>query len=306
MVGTELAFEWRHAFPHKRSPLGVRLGRAPAEAARRARAGAANCRAAGNAPVPWRAGALRSPRRRHRNHAAAALRSLPAANARVFWCTGYAPNTRYLKDARTDAALAAALDSDGFVRTRPTQQVDVPGFGRVFVGGDICEATRFGNGERMAAYAHVHAYAIVENILNAAGCRGEEGMAAPLKGAAIEPKELDGLFCTLGPGTADGHFPPQCLMTGSAEAVKPFFDAATTEGPTPWLELGGGKADGLKFGMFSDIFSGALREGELDWWDQFDGARMYTTCHRLNESNEDYLPQVHPQPCLSHAGQASQ
>ena len=63
-------------------------------------------------------------------------------------------------------------------------------------------------------HAHVHAYAIVENILNAAGCRGEEGMAAPLKGAAIEPKELDGLFCTLGPGTADGHFPPQCRPPG--------------------------------------------------------------------------------------------
>ena len=272
VVGTELAFEWRHAFPHKPlhwvSASDALLPRLPGAHAL-------------VQPIAEQQGmhlylgerGLSAPP--GEDIATTRGTTLPAANARVFWCTGYAPNTRYLKDARTDAALAAALDSDGFVRTRPTQQVDVPGFGRVFVGGDICEATRFGNGERMAAYAHVHAYAIVENILNAAGCRGEEGMAAPLKGAAIEPKELDGLFCTLGPGTADGHFPPQCLMTGSAEAVKPFFDAATTEGPTPWLELGGGKADGLKFGMFSDIFSGALREGELDWWDQFDGARMY-------------------------------
>ena len=42
-------------------------------------------------------------------------KKLGPAGARTYWCTGYKPNTEYIKDARSDSAIAQSLDAGGYV-----------------------------------------------------------------------------------------------------------------------------------------------------------------------------------------------
>ena len=92
--------------------------------------------------------------------------------AKTYWCTGYSPNNDYILDPRTDPDIAKCLDAQGFVTVDKCQRLDVTkGLGHIFAGGDIASANAHPHGERTGASAWMHAGAVIENILLAAGMR---------------------------------------------------------------------------------------------------------------------------------------
>jgi len=100
--------------------------------------------------------------------------------ARAYWCTGYRANNSFMKDPRTAVSVASCLDGEGFINAGPTHQLAHAALSHVFAGGDICCRARFGGGERMAAYAHMHALVICENIERLVGT-----LDGPLQAAHI-------------------------------------------------------------------------------------------------------------------------
>jgi len=85
--------------------------------------------------------------------------TIPSAGTRVYWATGYVPNTRHF---RASKELASSLDEGGFIKLEPTLQV--VGAPRIFAGGDCVESKMFSKGERMAHYAALHAKTIVRQL----------------------------------------------------------------------------------------------------------------------------------------------
>ena len=79
---------------------------------------------------------------------------------KVYWCTGYSPNTQHFKAGSGE--FASCLDSRGFVRVNDHLQLDAAD--NVFCGGDCLSDNRFANGERNAHYAGLHAVCIAKNI----------------------------------------------------------------------------------------------------------------------------------------------
>ncbi len=77
---------------------------------------------------------------------------------RVYWCTGYTPNTAHVKAG----PFASQLDDSGFCKA--DEYLRIPGTENIFVGGDCLEAQYFVNRERTSHYAALHAIAIATNI----------------------------------------------------------------------------------------------------------------------------------------------
>jgi len=77
--------------------------------------------------------------------------TIKAEGTRVYWATGYIPNTQHIKASKE---LTSSLDERGFIKLEPTMQV--VGAPRIFSGGDCVEAKFFSNGERMALFADLH------------------------------------------------------------------------------------------------------------------------------------------------------
>ena len=197
--------------------------------------------------------------------------------ARAYWCTGYRANNGFMKDPRTAASVASCLDDEGFINAGPTHQL--PALSNVFAGGDICCRDRFGGGERMAAYTHVHAMVICENIERLVGTldgplqaarigiakKGEDGAASTdNEGVLISLGKTDTLIYHRNP-IARGFFP-------NPEEMEAKF-GPIDEAPNGWLELG--DLSWIKFGMGVDLMADTFRDGKDEWWAQFDGGRMY-------------------------------
>jgi NADH dehydrogenase FAD-containing subunit len=117
--------------------------------------------------------------------------------AKVYWCTGYKPNNDYILGPLTDPDIASCLDRSGFVVVDKCQRLDVKrGLGHIFAGGDLASANAHADGERTAMSAWLHAGAILENIVLAAGKR--EGN---LKMAMLGLNAGTDLIVTIGPNT---------------------------------------------------------------------------------------------------------
>ena len=108
------------------------------------------------------------------------------------------------------------LDDEGFINAGPTHQLSHPSLSHVFAGGDArVRRDRFGGGERMAAYTHVHAMVICENIERLVGTldgplqaarigiakKGEDGAAAKTdnEGVLISLGKTDTLIFSKNP-----------------------------------------------------------------------------------------------------------
>lgn len=85
--------------------------------------------------------------------------TIQAEGTRVYWATGYIPNTHHI---RASKELASCLDEGGFIKVDPTLQV--VGAPRIFAGGDCVESKMFCYGERMALFAELHANLCVRQL----------------------------------------------------------------------------------------------------------------------------------------------
>ena len=159
---------------------------------------------------------------------------------------------------------ASAMDAKNFVRTRPTQQIDVDGesCAHIFAGGDICSVDRFPGGERLAGVACRHMMCIAENIERMSGVS-----AGPLRGVVTDGSTLEFVEVSLGKEVG--------MLHGNVPALADFFptkdEIEKERGPigpdNPWMEVGPA-ALALKFG-FSNYMEAALRRGEDGWLAMF-------------------------------------
>ena len=197
--------------------------------------------------------------------------------ARAYWCTGYRANNFFMKDARTAASVASCLDDEGFINAGPTHQLSHPALSHVFAGGDICCRDRFAGGERMAAYTHVHAMVICENIERLVGT-----LSGPLQAArlGIPKKGADG--ATDNEGVLISLGKTDTLIFSKNPLMRAFYPnpeemeekhGPIDEAPNGWIQLGDLSA--IKFGMGVDLLADTFREGKDEWWAGFDGPRMY-------------------------------
>ena len=197
--------------------------------------------------------------------------------ARAYWCTGYRANNFFMKDARTAASVASCLDDEGFINAGPTHQLSHPALSHVFAGGDICCRDRFAGGERMAAYTHVHAMVICENIERLVGTLSGPLQAARLgipKKGADGATDNEGVLISLGK-TDTLIFSKNPLMRAfypNPEEMEEKY-GPIDEAPNGWIQLGDLSA--IKFGMGVDLLADTFREGKDEWWAGFDGPRMY-------------------------------
>ena len=186
-----------------------------------------------------------------------------------------------MKDPRTAASVASCLDDEGFINTGPTHQLAHPALSRVFAGGDICTKERFGGGERMAGFAHAHAFLICENIERLTGTKSGPLQAAHI-GVPIENKGVDGAAKTANEMVLISLGKTDTLLYSKLAMAVPFFQTPDAmeekygkidEAPNGWVERGDLSA--FKFAGWHDMFFGALGEGRDEWWAQFDAPRLY-------------------------------
>ena len=186
--------------------------------------------------------------------------------SRTYWATGYAPNTNYLADPRTDAAIKGQLDVGGFVRVRRSQQLQGEGFEHIFAGGDLCYSDAFSHGERTAGMACEHGHAIAQNILLLAGRR--EGK---LKQVTLnENPGLNALAVSLGKDTGLMYAtdPKLASFFGDQEGLKAAHGELDQAGKAGWKELSP-SVNYLKFDMYPNGFKKMLMEDDMTIWDQF-------------------------------------
>ena len=106
---------------------------------------------------------------------------------KVIWCTGYVPNTSYLREQSSDKVFGEALDAQGFVKVNSACLVQ--GCENVFALGDMLSAEspaslfatispdgEFVRAERTAAAALFHALPVVTNVKRLAQGKGEGGL----------------------------------------------------------------------------------------------------------------------------------
>ena len=91
--------------------------------------------------------------------------------------------------------MADCLDAEGYLKIKDTNQLQHPELSHIFAGGDICYKDAFTAGERTAAAAGGHAFAIVKNIQIMAGTR--EGPKLKKALAKVTPG-LEVLMVSLG------------------------------------------------------------------------------------------------------------
>jgi NADH dehydrogenase FAD-containing subunit len=201
--------------------------------------------------------------------------------ARAYWCTGYRANNSFMKDPRTAASVASCLDDEGFINTGPTHQLAHPALSHVFAGGDICTKEKFGGGERMAGFAHAHAFLICENIERLTGTKSGPLQAAHI-GVPIENKGVDGAAKTANELVLISLGKTDTLLYSKVAYAVPFYQTPDAmeekygkidEAPDGWVERGDLSA--FKFAGWHDMFFGALGEGRDEWWAQFDAPRLY-------------------------------
>ena len=179
-----------------------------------------------------------------------------------------------MKDPRTAASVASCLDDEGFINAGPTLQL--PALSNVLAGGDICTKARFGGGERMAGYAHGHAFLICENIERLAGTKSGPLQAMHIGIPTGKEGETDNEYVFISLGKTD------TLFYAKWDILRPYFQTPDAmeekygpmgEAPNGWLELG--DLNPLKYQGWNDMFIGALGEGRDEWWTGFDAPRMY-------------------------------
>ena len=188
--------------------------------------------------------------------------------ARVFWATGYTPNSGYFHDPRTDRAIAERLDKGGFVQVTKTMQLNDSDLSHIFAGGDICERSAFTAGERTAAAASGHAFTIVKNICSMAGAR-DIGMKRP---SINTTAGLEGLVVSLGNKRG--------LVFATDPTLEPFFADAEKHkaergplaeaGPNGWIEVSTA-CEHVKFEMVPEGYKKMLVEGDMALIDMFYG-----------------------------------
>ena len=182
------------------------------------------------------------------------------------WATGYAPNTSYLKDPRTDSAITSLLDAGGYVRVLRSFQLPGEGLEHIFAGGDMCSADNFSHGERTSAIAAEHAMAITQNVLLLAGRR--EGKLKKVK--LNEHPGLGALAVSLGnkTGLLYATDPALASFFGDAEALRAEFGEMSEAGKAGWKELTP-NVEYLKFTMGPEGLKKHLVEDDIAMMEQF-------------------------------------
>ena len=182
------------------------------------------------------------------------------AGARTYWCTGYKPNTEYLKDDRSDSAVAACLDGNGFVIVDKAMRLDPSnGLGHIFAGGDLVFADRHSYGERTAAMAWIHAGVIIDNIRHAAGQREGENLKMPAVNFYA------GTDVAVSLGTNDGFMyatnPAFEMFFQDKEGLRAKHGEIVDSGVAGWQEVTKGTANdmgSINWTMFHMIPEGAF------------------------------------------------
>ena len=189
--------------------------------------------------------------------------------ARVFWATGYTPNNSYIKDSRTDKRVADCLDAEGYLKIKDTNQLQHPELSHIFAGGDICYKDAFTAGERTAAAAGGHSFAIVKNIQIMAGTR--EGPKLKKALAKVTPG-LEVLMVSLGNamGLIYATDPNMGMFFATAEELTKERGPLAEAGPKGWIELSP-QVEFLKFTMIPDGYKNVLVKNDMALIDQFYG-----------------------------------
>ena len=206
-------------------------------------------------------------------------------NARVYWCTGYKPNSDYLQDERTDPDIRAELDALGFVKVDRAHRLNPEkGLGHIFCGGDLAWAPAHSHGERTGAGAWYHCGAIVENIRFAAGLPQQIQMPGTTKPEGCWKQVALNNF----PG-AEGLAVSLGNNAGFLYATDPMFEAFYHDkegmrakygdikevGPGGWKEVTNGKItdmgsiNWLMFHLVPDGAYNMFTKDDMSTWNMF-------------------------------------
>ena len=86
------------------------------------------------------------------------INKLYAEGTRIYWATGYRPNTSHI----AAGSHASCLDQLKFVKTKPNLLIE--GSNNIFAMGDCISSERFLNGERTSQFSEYHASTVFRNL----------------------------------------------------------------------------------------------------------------------------------------------